>query len=149
MAKPFHGFVIEINMSQLDFVLRQRVDINRKAMILTGDFNFLCKQIHHGMVSSPVAKFEFVGFPPESQPKNLVPQANPKHRDFTDQFSGGLNKVSHSRRVAGTIRKENAVRLIREDLFAGESGRNNGDAKTVLIQFTKNISFDPPVNTND
>lgn len=67
VAHAFIGVIVEIDVSDLDVAGRQRFWIDAKAVILSGDFDFLGQQILHGMIGAVMAELQLEGFSPESK----------------------------------------------------------------------------------
>jgi hypothetical protein len=56
MAQPFHGLIVEVEMSDLDMGITQRAGIHAKAVILGGDLYFIGSSIQHRMICAVVSK---------------------------------------------------------------------------------------------
>ena len=123
-AQALHAVIVEIDMRDLN-VTWESVGTNGKAVIVRGDFDAACEMILHRLIAAAVSEFEFVGFAPERESQNLVPQAYSKNRHASEKLAHRVNRTSHRSGIARTIGKENAVRLERERVVCRRIGGND------------------------
>src|SRR6266478_9164761 len=71
--------VVEIDMSRLQ-VARQIVLLDREAVVLRGDLDFLSALIEHRLVRAPVAEFQFERLAAPRLTQNLMTQADAEDR---------------------------------------------------------------------
>jgi hypothetical protein len=60
VTQAFHRAVVQVDMGQLDQVLRQRIHVNAEAVVLGGDGALACLQVPYWLVPAPVAELEFI-----------------------------------------------------------------------------------------
>ncbi len=120
----------------------QRRRIHREAMVLTGDHHALAIQVLYWMVRTVMAEFHFDGFGTGSQRQQLVPQANPIHRNAASQeFTNRIDSVIARLWIARTIRQENSIGFERQHLLCRGLCRQYGDFATALHQHAQNIAL--------
>jgi hypothetical protein len=73
----FDSVVVEVDVRDLD-VLRQRLGVDRKAMILRRDFDLLRLLVEDRLVAAAVAELELVRLAAEREPQQLMPRQMPK-----------------------------------------------------------------------
>src|SRR5690242_8605256 len=107
---------------------RKGIGIDSKPVILTGDLDAAGRQVLHGLVGSAMPALELVGPGAKRVGEQLVAQTNPEQRDTCVQGSADRgNRVLRRRsRVTRTVREENPVRLVAQDVFGAGIGRDHG-----------------------
>ena len=143
VLQPFQRLVIQINVGDLDLSLGKRINIHHKIMILGGDFDLPGLEVHDRLVIAVMPKLEFRGLPSERLSDHLMPEADPEHGPLAYKFSDRLHQILHRRRISGTVRKKDSVRLVGQDLFSGCGRGNDLDIKTVLVEFARIFHFVP------
>ena len=76
----FIGVIIQVYVRDFHFARRQRIRIDGKPVVLSGDLHAARAHIFYGMIRTVVAEFELVGAPAERQPAKLVSQSNAEYR---------------------------------------------------------------------
>ena len=64
---------------------------------------------YYGLVSAAVPKFQFVRLCADGKTQDLMPHANPKDRDLSQETLNRFHGIGGSRGIARTIGKENTV----------------------------------------
>lgn len=82
MPDTFNSFVIEVHVSQLDFLRVKRIEVNGEPMVLGGYFNFPGVKVHDRLITAMMAEFQFERFAAERQTKHLMSETNPEDRQF-------------------------------------------------------------------
>ena len=76
----FDGIIQKIDMGDGQISPLQAFGIYSVGMVLRGDFDFICCQIPHRVVSAPVSEFQLIGFAAIGQRNDLMPQTDAKNR---------------------------------------------------------------------
>jgi hypothetical protein len=80
MPQTFQRLVVQINVSQFHFAIRQRIRINCKVVVVRGDFDLPRLQLLHGMIPAVMAKFQLESFSAQCDSSELMSQADSKNR---------------------------------------------------------------------
>src|SRR5437667_10676912 len=83
--KAFNGVVVQIDVSNVDFVHVQTLRVDSETVILRGNFHLLALDVQDRMISTVMPESEFECPPPEGETHNLMAQANSKNRLFRNQ----------------------------------------------------------------
>src|ERR1700723_62647 len=110
------GVVVQIEMRQYRASL-QRFVVDREAVVLRRDLDPPRAEIHHRMICAMMPEIEFVGLAAERQPQQLMPEADAEYRLLAQNARDGSVSVRQRRGVAGSVRQENTVGIVREYLF--------------------------------
>src|SRR5688572_23021774 len=121
VAKPLDGAVVEVDMRDLEIGRAGNpllAPLYGEAVVLARDQHITALEILHGMIPAAVSIREFLRATAECDPEELVPEADAEHRhtllgDRLDRRWGVLDRLG----VPWTVREEDAVRLVREDLL--------------------------------
>src|SRR6058998_2179363 len=111
VLQPFDRVVVQIDVSNVDFVHVQTFRINSETMILRRNFHLLAFDVQDGMISTMMPEFQFERPPAECEPHNLMAQTNSKHRLPTEQSADILNRVVERLGITRTVRKKNSIRF--------------------------------------
>ena len=111
VAHALVGVVVEIDVRDFDVARGQRFGIDAEAVILRGDFDFLREQVLYRMIRAVMAEFQLESFAAQSEAAELMAKADTENGDATKKFLNIFDGVADGLRIAGTIRKEHAVRL--------------------------------------
>src|SRR4051794_26374796 len=101
------------------------------------------------MVSSVMTELELICFAAERQTENLMAQTDAEDWNLSDHLANLICLVFQRLRVAGSIRKKDAVGMKREYIFARCIGRNHRNARADLYEMAKDIALDSKVVSND
>ena len=80
MAHAFQRLVVEIDVRQFHFALRQRIGIDGEIMVVRGDLDFAAGQLLHRMIAAVVAEFQLKGLASKGNAGELMSQANAEDR---------------------------------------------------------------------
>ena len=127
MPHPFRCPIVQIHMSQYHFFIRNGVEIDTKAMVLTGDLHFLVRHTENRMIPSVMAEFEFKCFSAEGKTENLMPEADPEDREFPHKAAHRFNPIRNRFGVPRPVGEEEAVRFMRQDLLRRRESRQYSD----------------------
>ena len=61
-ADTREGIVVEINVRRFDILAAERIHVNAEPVVLGGYFDFFRRKMHHRMIRTAMAEFQFVGF---------------------------------------------------------------------------------------
>jgi hypothetical protein len=125
---------------------RQRLLVDRKAVVLAGDADAAAVQVLHRVVGTVVAELHLEGPGPRGQRQDLVPQADAEGRRAAgEQFAHGLDGVVAGLRVTGAVAEEDAVGPELEHLGRRRGGRHHGDAAAAAGQHAQDVALDAEV----
>ena len=104
MRQTFHSFVIQINPIHFD-IIRKSASIERKSMVLGGNFYLSRREMLDRLIRSPVAKFKFERLSSERKTEHLMPKTAPEHRNaMIHQAPDVLDDILPSRGITRAIR---------------------------------------------
>jgi hypothetical protein len=149
VGQTFAGVVIQIDMRHLNATFLKAVDINTKPMILRRNCYGTGLQILDRMISAPMTELEFVGCGAKRQTKQLVPQAYSKYGQLSQELPYRLNGIGNSSRVARTVGKKYAVRLVRQNLLCRGRCRHNGNLTTERFENSEYVELDAEVERHN
>src|SRR2546422_7484689 len=139
----FDGSVVEVKVGDLKRLRAGnagRFAANCESMVLRRDKYLSGRKIPHGMVAATMPVGQLHGFPAHRQAKQLVTEADTEDRKCPiRELPDCIDRVTDRRRVAGTVRQENAVRAEAADLIGACCGRDQSDAATLLHAKPQNI----------
>ena len=118
-------------------------------MVLCGDFDLIGQKILHRVIAAVVAEFQFEGFASECESAKLVAKTNPENRDAAEEFAYIFNGVGDRLGIAGPVRKKDAIRAQRKDVFGGSCSRNDGNIAMVIDKQAKNVLLDAVIVSDD
>src|SRR4029079_3667415 len=84
---PFQRVVVQIDVGEFHFTLRQRIRIDSKIMVVRRDLDLPRVQLLYGMVSAMMSKLQLESFSAKRNSRELMPKANPEDRLTTHQAS--------------------------------------------------------------
>src|SRR6266853_9873 len=114
-------------------------------MVLRGNFDLFGQKILHRMIRAVMTELQLKGLPSQSQPANLMPQANPENRDVPNHFANVLDGVPHRLRVAWAVRKKDSIRLHFQNVFGGSLSGHNIDFAVVVDEQAQDVLLDSVV----
>src|SRR5579862_6682165 len=76
-------------------------------------------------------------------------EADAKNRLLADQIADLLSLILKRFGIAGAVRKENAVRVERQDVFGRCKSRHHGNAGADLHQTPQDVPLDPVIVGDD
>lgn len=82
--EPFQRLVVKVFVGR-NYIFGQTFQKRCITVVLGGYEYFVCFKINNGVVCTAVSVFEFVSFCAEHNAQNLISEANPEHRNFSDQ----------------------------------------------------------------
>ena len=118
MAEPGDCVIVQIAVGHQQ-VGWQAFIADREAVILRGDFDLVGFQIQDGLVGAAVTELELERLRSAGETKQLMPEANPKNGEFTQQLADGRDGVRKRFRVARSIGQKDPVRIECEDVIRG------------------------------
>ncbi len=96
-----------------------------------------------------VAELQLERLSPQREPHDLVPEADPEHRDIPEERADGCDGVRHPFGVPRPVRQEDAVGRVRQDLRRGGAGRHDGHVEPVGDHHPEDVLLDPEVDRDD
>ena len=128
MPQAFERLVVQIDVRQLDFALRQRIGIDGEVVVVRRDLDLAGRQLLYRMIAAVVSELQLVGLAAEREPDQLMAQADAEDR-LPCPSAGGCcpprRCKARDRRGRWTGRRR---RLQREHVFRRGLRRNHGDA---------------------
>src|SRR5438093_7707894 len=109
--KAFNGVVVQIDVSNVDFVHVQTFRVDSETVILRGNFHLLALDVQDRMISTVMPEFEFECPPPERETHNLMAQANSKNRLFRNQSADVFDGIVEGLGIAGAIGEKSPIVL--------------------------------------
>src|SRR6266446_84333 len=153
MLDPFDGPVVEVKVGDLKRLRARnttRLSPHCESMILRCDKYLSCCNNPHWMVAAAMSIRELHRLATHCQAKQLMAEADAEDRQLpVRQRANCIDRVSHRRGVAGTVREEDAVRFQGSRLRRGRGRRYDGDAATVLDEQPQDVALHPEVERDD
>ena len=119
---------------------RQRLLVDREAVVLAGDAHATGVQVLHRMIRAVVAELHLEGLRPAGQRHDLVPQADAEGRIAGfHQLARGGDRVIAGLRVAGSVREEHAIGLELPDLRGRRLRRHHRHTAAALGQHPQDV----------
>src|SRR5581483_10285321 len=94
----------------------KRIRVDRESVILRGDLHVTGPHIFNGVIRTVVAEFQLVRASSQCQATELVAEAYAEYRHLAEQLSNIFHAITDRLRIPGPIRKEDAIRLHRQDV---------------------------------
>src|SRR5690242_5633698 len=123
MAQAFERLVIQVDVRQLDFGLRQRVGIDSEVVVVRRDLDLAGVQLLHRMVAAVVSELELEGLAAQRDAGQLMSEADAENRLATHEAANVVHRVGARLGITGTVREKDAVGLQRENVFRGSLRR--------------------------
>ena len=134
----------------------QRLPIDREPVILARDRHATGLRIQHRLVRAAMPERELIGLRPDRLRQQLVPEADPEHRNLRPEIEhapDNLCRLRHRGRVTGPVRDEQtAVRAITEpslDLVRGHVVRQHTDRQPTLTQVPQDVVLRTAIQHRD
>ncbi len=112
VTETFQRLIVQVDMRDFDIVHVQRIRIHRETVIVRGNLHSLGQLIEHRVIRATMPELQFVSFPAEGEPQDLIAQANAKNRRLADQLAHIRDLTVQRFRVARPIRKKHAIRFL-------------------------------------
>src|SRR6266705_7205713 len=93
VCKAFNGVVVQIDVSNVDFVHVQTFRVDSETVILRGNFHLPALDVQDRMISAMMPKFQLERPSPEREIHNLMTQADSKNRLFSNQSADVFDGV--------------------------------------------------------
>ena len=138
---PFDGVVVQIDVG--DFQIGgETFGVECEVMVLRGDFDRTLREVADRMVAAVVAELQPAASGAAGESEQLVSEADPHQRNFSDQAPHRFDRVGDRGRVRRTVGEEDAVRFVPEHLLRRGAGGHHGDAHVFRREFTQDVVFD-------
>ncbi len=109
MSKALQCLIIQIDVSDFDFGFGKRIDIDRKSMVLSGNFDLTRGNPKHWVVTTAMPEFQLIGASTQGQAQNLVTKADAEDRFLAEQLPHRVDCVGHGLRISRTVGEKNSV----------------------------------------
>jgi len=114
-------------------------------MILRGNFDLIGQQILHRMIRAVMAELQLKSLTTEREAAELVAQANAENRHAAGEVADVFLGIGDGLRVAGTIRKENTVRVKGKHILGRSVRGNHGRIAVMIEKQTQDVLLDAVV----
>ena len=114
-AQTFNALIVQVDVRYFD-VGRKTVGAHGKAVVVRRDLDAASYSIFHRLIAAAMTELEFVRFPTERQPQNLMAEADSEDRHAPEKLTHGVNGVGYRGRIAWPVREKNAIGFEREHL---------------------------------
>src|SRR5713226_726761 len=101
------------------------------------------------MIRAMMAEFQLEGFASKSEAAELMPETNSKDRYLPDELADVFDGIADGLRIAGAIRKKNAVGLQGEDILGGSLRGHNPYVAVVIHEQSQNVLLDAVIERRD
>src|SRR5438309_10021398 len=131
-------------------VRRERVRVDREAVILAGDDDRSSLQVLHRVAGAALPALHLHGLGAGGEPHELVAEADPESRNpGVDDLADGAYRVVAGLRVARTVRQEHPVGPEREGIRCRRLRRKNRYPAAALDEHAQYVAFDAVVVRDD
>ena len=127
VPQAFERLVVQVYVRQLDFRLRQRIGIDGEVVVVGGDLDFAGIQLLDRMVAAVMPEFEFESFAAERDARQLMSETDAEDGLAAHEAADVIDRVRARFGIARTVRKKDAVRLERKNVFGGSLRRDHRD----------------------
>src|SRR5579872_7399719 len=124
MAQPFQRLVVQVDVRQFNFILRQRIRIHREIMVVRRDLDLAGLQLLHRMVPTVMSELKLECFPTQRDAGELMSETYPKDRVPSQQSPNRIDRIGTRLRIAGAIGEKYSIRFQRHYIF-GQGLRGN------------------------
>src|SRR5580693_105259 len=134
VTQAFESRVVQVDVRQLNFTLRQRIRIHREVMVMRRNLDLAALQLLHWMIPAVVPKLELESLSTQRNADKLMSQTNTKDRHSPHQPPNVVDGIRARLRIAWTVRQKNSIRLESHHIFRQSLCRNHGHAATFTAQ---------------
>ena len=103
MSQAFERLVVQVNVRQFDFGLRQRVGIDGEVVVVRRDLDLAALQLLHRMVAAMVSELELEGLAAEGDAGELVAETDAEDGLASHEAANVIDGVGAGLRVAGAV----------------------------------------------
>src|SRR5262245_14307251 len=147
--KAFNGVVVQIDVSNVDFVHIQTFRVDSETVILRGNFHLLALDVQDGMISTMMPEFQFERPPPERETHNLMTQTDTKNRLFSNQSPDVFDGIVEGLGIAGAIGEKNPIGLQCQYVGSRRCRWNNRYLGTASSEVAQDVRLDSKVISDD
>ena len=144
-----NGVVVQIDVSNVDFVHVQTFRVDSETVILRGNFHLLALDVQDRMISTMMSEFQFECSPPEREAHNLMTQADTKNRLFSNQSADVFDGIIEGLGIAGAIGEKNPIRLQCQYVGSRRCRWNNRYLGTASCEVPQDVRLDSKVISDD
>ncbi len=132
-------------------IRRQRLLVDREAVVHRGDLDLAGGQVLHRMVRAVMALMHLHRLAAEREAEHLVAEADAEgRRAGVDHLPDHRHRVfAGRRRIARAVRQEHAVRLHRQDVFGRRRRRHDRHLAGGLGEQAQDVALDAVVDRDD
>src|SRR3989304_5164417 len=122
------------------------VGVDRIAVVLGGDVHLSCGHVANRVVASTVSELELECTGAENAGQHLVSQTDTHNGLASDELAHGGLDVAQQRRVTGSGRKHNAVRLQGQYVLGRHVAGNDGNGAAQAGEYASDVVFQTAVH---
>ena len=145
MAETLERLVVQVDVGDLDRLLRQAVDVDDEPVVLGGDLDCARLQVFHRVVGAVMTELELGGPAAQGQAQDLMAQADAENRLLAEQLAHGVHRVADWLRVARAVGQEDSVRVPGQDFFRRGGGREDLELAAGFVERAQDGELDPEV----
>src|ERR1700676_123075 len=108
-------------------------------MILGSDLDVPSAHVFYRVIRAMMAEFQLVGASTQSETAKLVAQANSEYGHAAEQLADVFDAIGNGFRIARAVRKKDAIRLHRQNVFGWGSRRNDLHVAVRIHEDTKDV----------
>jgi len=103
MPHTLKGFVIQVDMCDLNFWVFDRFHIHTEAVVLCGNLYPACQKIFDWMVCASMAELQFEGLSAKGEAQNLMAQTDAKDGIIFYQVPDSMNSIGDWLRISWSV----------------------------------------------
>eukprot|EP00215_Chloropicon_roscoffensis_P010315 CAMPEP_0196642264 /NCGR_PEP_ID=MMETSP1085-20130531/4497_1 /TAXON_ID=41879 ORGANISM="Pycnococcus sp, Strain CCMP1998" /NCGR_SAMPLE_ID=MMETSP1085 /ASSEMBLY_ACC=CAM_ASM_000807 /LENGTH=549 /DNA_ID=CAMNT_0041971601 /DNA_START=92 /DNA_END=1743 /DNA_ORIENTATION=+ len=140
--------VVEVDVGDLHAV-REGSGVHCKVVVLGADLDGIGQGVLDRVVPAVVAELELEGRPAKGLAQDLVPHADPKARQLSDDVLRIVHGVRGRARVSRSVAEEHSVRLHLQHLLPRVVRRHHGHVAPSGGEPLQDVALDPKVVRDD
>src|SRR6185295_2432374 len=145
MAETLQRLVVQIRVSDLDFVEVQRFGIDCEAVVVRRDLDASGNLVEHRMIRAAMAELQLERLSTERESGDLLTQTDAEDRHAPDKFANLRDLKFERLRIPGSVREKHTIRLQREHIFGGRPGGNHRKSAPYMHQAAQNVPLDAEI----
>ncbi len=149
VPQPFERVVVQVNVRQFDFALRQGIWIDSEVVVMRSDFNFAGRHLLYGMIAAVMSELQFVGLSSQRDAGQLMSQANSEDWLTTHQTADVVDRIRAGFRITRAVRQKYPVRLESEHVLGWRLGGDDRYFAAFASQLAQDVVLDAVVVGDD
>ena len=103
MPHTLKGFVIQVDMRDLNIRVFDRLHIHTETVVLCSNLYLSCQKILDRMVCASMAELQFKGLSAKGKTQDLMAQTDTKDGIIFYQVSDGMNSIGDRFRISWSV----------------------------------------------